>query len=36
MHGCGEFLAAELAAIGVMALDYSSREAVNIDAVEAH
>jgi hypothetical protein len=36
MHGCGESLAAELAAIGVMALDCSSREAVNIDAVEAH
>jgi hypothetical protein len=36
MHGCGESLAAELALIGVMALDCSSREAVNIDAVEAH
>jgi hypothetical protein len=36
MHGCGESLAAELAAIGVMALDCSSRQAVNIDAVEKH
>jgi hypothetical protein len=36
MHGCGESLAAELALIGVMALDCSSREAVNIDAVEDH
>lgn len=36
MHGCGESLAAELAAIGVMALDCSSRQAVNIDAVEEH
>jgi hypothetical protein len=36
MHGCGETLAAELALIGVMALDCSSKEAVNIDDVEEH
>jgi hypothetical protein len=36
MYGCGESLAAELAAVGVLALDCSSRAVVSLDEVERH
>lgn len=36
MHGCGERLAAELAEIGVLALDCSSPETVELGPVYAH